>query len=90
MSVTDSKDESALENLVIKDDKEVRTIIFTLDFNWKNIILYFQFKNRAFQPSWTSFFQAHAKFFSENSQRSQPGFPGARKLTSVSFAAEWL
>ena len=35
MSVIDGKDESALENFDIKDDKEVKTTIFTLDFNWK-------------------------------------------------------
>ena len=33
MSVIDGKDESALENFDIKDDKEVKTTIFTLDFN---------------------------------------------------------
>ena len=63
MSVIDSKDESALENLVIKDDKEVRTIILTLDFNWKNIVLYLQLKKAWFPAELDQLFSSSREVF---------------------------
>ena len=75
----------------IKDDKEVKTTIFTLDFNRKKTEFIFSVSKIALSNRAGPVFFKHARsFFQKIVKTPQPGFPGARKFASVIFAAKWL